>query len=268
MNKISSELRNASQASRPVIRKSDPLKFENFLEKWRCGLKTPSPDWEGPRAVAELRQTKMLNFLLCEKKRYRTKSGKKEWHDNWPDWQPDDLLRRVTQEMRIYRHECEARLLDRDFKELDDFLGAIFQKIKKRESHTRFKEFTSALSDLRKRVERARKRLTGFRKWKRANLLWPELPRTNRVIRAIDRDTRLQVELGKMFADYLPQSGVSLETITRLILLAYLAGGLAARDGNDIRTIHTNQVLTVRKVRDKLRYKKLHKAAWFKGEEI
>lgn len=250
-----------------AIRKSDPLDFKEFLTKWRQGLRRPSPDWEGPRAVAELRQKKMLNFLLCKKKPYRTKSGKKEWHDNWPDWQPEDLLRRVADEVRAYRHQSEARLVDRDSKELEDFLQGILQRIKKREGQTRFGEFGVALSDLKECVERARNRVAGFRKWELDSIVWPELPRTNRTIKAIDRDTRLQVELGKMFADYLRQNRVSLETIARLILLAYLAGGLAAKDRDDIRTIYTNHVITVRKVRDKLRYKKLHKAGRFKGEE-
>jgi hypothetical protein len=261
------DLRNASDKNGVAIRKKDPLEFEEFLARWRFGLKQQSVDWEGPRAVAELRDKKMLNFILREKKSYRTKSGETEWHDNWPEWQPHDLLRRVALEMRVYRHEAEARLVDRDFKEVDDFLRGILQRIKKRENQARFKQFRSVFFGLRDRVERARGRVVGFRNWKFAGLLWPELPRTNRVVRAIDRDTRLQVELGKMFADYLRQNGVSLETIARLILLAYLVGGLAAKDNDDIRTIYTNRVITVRKIRDKLRYKGLHTAAHFKGEE-
>jgi hypothetical protein len=261
------ELRVPSKGSVISNRRPDPLEFDIFLRDWRIHLRKPGPDWDGLRAVAELRGKKMLHFLLCEKKPYRTKSGRMEQQDNWPEWQPHDLLRRLTLEMKIYRHEAEARLVDRDFREVDDFLRGILQRITKRENQTRFKEFRAVFFDLRKRIERARNRLAGFRKWEFAGLLWPELPRVNRITRAIDRDTRLQVELGKMFADYLRQNGVSLETIARLVLLAYLVGKLAAKDKDDIRTIYTDQIITVRKVRDKLRYKGLHKAARFREEE-
>jgi hypothetical protein len=281
-NKKPTELRTASKRSAVANRKRDPLEFDEFLRKWRLCLRTPSPDWEGPRAVAELRDKKMLNFLLCEKKPYRTKSGKMQWHDNWPEWQPNDLLDRVLQEMRIYRDEAEIRLVEGSFKDVDDFLKSVSQRIETEESKTKFGDLKSVLSDLRKDVERARRTVSQRKDTKKNSQFgiwrhfWPKVPRTNLVSREIDRDTQLQVELGKMFSFYLRQNGVSLETIARLILLAYRVGGLAAQDGDVTRTIYTHQKvtpkdirenqrkLTVRNIRENLRYKRLHKAKSFR----
>jgi hypothetical protein len=47
---------------------------------------------------------------------------------------------------------------------------------------------------------------------------------------------------------------VKLETIARLILLAYRVGGLSGMDGQVTRTIDTSRLLNVRNVRDKLTY--------------
>jgi hypothetical protein len=69
-----------------------------------------------------------------------------------------------------------------------------------------------------------------------------------------------------MLADYLRPEGITLETIARLILLAYWAGGLCGMDGEVVRTSYTNRELKERNIRDNLRGIKLHKAASFKRD--
>jgi hypothetical protein len=102
--------------------------------------------------------------------------------------------------------------------------------------------------------------------------LWPEIPRKNLVSRKIELDTRLQVELGKMLADYLrPEDRherVSLETIARLILLAYRVGGLAYKDESGTRLNSTNRNLTVRNIRDNLGCAGIEKAENFRGRRV
>ena len=73
-----------------------------------------------------------------------------------------------------------------------------------------------------------------------------------------------------MFSDYLRPKNVKkvkkvkLETIARLILLAYRVGGLAGMDGEVTRTIPTSRVLKVRNIRDNLREAGVQNAASFK----
>lgn len=133
-------------------------------------------------------------------------------------------------------------------------------------------ELKSLLKNLRMEIERKQKGV-GERKKSRKNRhpgiwrqLWPEIKRNNLVSRKIELDTRLQVELGKKFSDYLRPDGVRLETIARLILLAYWAGELCEMEGEVTRTLYTNRELTVRNIREKLREKGLHKAESFRPE--
>ena len=99
---------------------------------------------------------------------------------------------------------------------------------------------------------------------------WPEVPRMNLVSRRIDLDTRLQVELGKILSDYLREGDederVSLETIARLVLLAYYVGRLIYQDNEGVEVSLTGRIPTVRTIRDKLRYARLHRAESFRGK--
>jgi hypothetical protein len=58
-------------------------------------------------------------------------------------------------------------------------------------------------------------------------IVWPKVRRRNVVTRKLQLDTRLQIEVGKVLAFYLRENGISLETIARLILLAYWAANLS-----------------------------------------
>jgi len=136
----------------------------------------------------------------------------------------------------------------------------------------------SLLGDLSKYIERKRDTALWLKERKRNSHyggiwqhMWPEVPRKSFVSRRIELDTRLQVELGKQLAFYLRPLGVSLETIARLVLLAYLVGELASEEKTEkarIRTHFTGRILTVRNIRDNLRYAGLHKAEMFRAREL
>jgi hypothetical protein len=255
---ISSALRNASNRRVAAIRKEDPLELEVFLKEWRLRLIRKGKVWKGPLAVAELRRKKVFEFLLCERK------GKY-------DWRAEDLLSRILCELKAYREESNGRLAKEYFDDADEFFNGLIRKIQKEESKSNIRELKSLLEGLRKKVERTRKATHWLKErkrnwhygvWQRS---WRKVPRKNLVSRKIELDTRLQVELGKMFGDYLGPEGVSLETIARLILLAYWVGGLATMNGKKNQAICTNRVLKVRNIRDNLRFARLHKAVSFRG---
>jgi hypothetical protein len=254
-------LRNAADRKTLKIRKKDPLELREFVKEWRLRLRREGTEWDGPRAVAELQQKNLFEFLLCEKR-------------SATEWQAQDLFGRIRSEMKAYRKEAEQKLLREYFDDIDKFLDGMRRKIQqKEENKTNLRELKSLLKDLGHDVERTQKAVRWLRKrktnwhfgvWRH---FWPKIPRTNLVSRTIDLDTRLQIELGKMFSDYLRLKNVKKvkwETIARLILLAYRVGGLAGMDGEVTRTILTSRVLNVRNIRDKLKYSGLWNAASFK----
>jgi hypothetical protein len=251
------KLRTAPGKSGAGIRKKDPLELEEFLKSWRSALQRKGKAWEGPRAVGGLRRKEMFEFLLCERK------GKY-------DWQAEDLFSRMLDEMKSYQEEAGSRLVKEYYDDIDEFLKTESNRIKKQEGRESIPELKFFLEDLRENVERTRKTIGRLRKRKRNRhfgvwqQFWPEVPRNNLVSRKVELDTRLQVELGKMLADYLRPEGISLETIARLILLAYWTGGLCGMDGEVIRTTYTGRELKVRNIRENLREIRLHKARNFK----
>jgi hypothetical protein len=253
----STKLRNASEKRGAETRKKDPLELEEFLKEWRFQLRTKGTEWEEPLAVAQLQRKKMFEFLLSEEKS-ETK------------WQAEDLFGRILDEMKSYRQEAMGRLIKEHYDDLDEFLNGLIRKIQTKEENVRIAELKSLLKDLRKTVERTRKMAGWLRKNRRNRHFgvwqhrWPEMLRNNLVSGKFELDKRLQIELGKMLADYLRPEGISLETIARLILLAYWAGGLSEMIGDEIRTTYTGRELKVRNIRDNLRGIELHKAASFK----
>jgi hypothetical protein len=253
---IPTELRNASDKKRLEIRKKNRLELQEFLKVWRFQLRTKGTGWEEPLAVTELERKEMFAFLLCEKR-------------SATEWQAEDLFSRILDEIRSYREEARGRLINEHFDAVDTFLSGLIEKIQKKVKNTSLRELKSLFKDLKKEVEQTQKAVGWLRKrkadwhfgvWQHR---WPKILRKNLVSRRIELDTRLQVELGRIFADYL-RPDITLETIARLILLAYSAGRLSGLDGEDTRTILTNRVLEVRNIRDNLREAGLQDAASFK----
>lgn len=258
---VPTELRTASHRNGVANRKKDPLDFDEFLARWRSGLRAQSVVWEGRRAVAELKRKKMYEFLLCEQAEYHAKI----------------LVERMVEEMKAYQEEAMGRLAREHFDEVYQFLSREINRIQAKQDITSVPSLKALLARLKRHAERARKTVGTLKQQKRDwhfgewRHFWPKHPRKNLVSRRIELDTRLQVELGKMLADYLrpKERGerVRLETIARLILLAYLVGELATEEEKTliIRTIYTNRILTVRKIRDKLGYGGLPKARSFRS---
>jgi hypothetical protein len=242
--KSTHQLRNGLEKREGPNRK-DPLERDRFLAKWRLLLRRQADSWV-VRAVAELKAKGIFEFLMCENR----SNG---------EWQARDLFQRVLREMWLYREEAQHGLVKDCYSEIANFLKVEEVRIHKKACLVHVQEVSTLLQDLRKKVQRARKTLDALRerrqKWTHGQWqrLWETVPRKNLVPRNIELDTRLQVEIGKMFADYLVLEGVSVETIARLIILVYRAGELCAMYEGEVRTIYTNRALDVRNIRDILR---------------
>jgi hypothetical protein len=253
---ISTALRNASNRGVAANRKKDPLEFEEFLKEWLLRLGRKGSQWQGKRAVAELKRKKVFYFLLCQR-------------ESKPGWRAEDLFDGILDEMKEYRKET-GQLAREAYDKTDDFLSRLARSVQKKKEGINVPGLKGLLSELMEEIEKKRKTVGWLKQRKKEwhygvwQQLWSEIPRQNLVTRIIDLDTRLQVELGKMFSDYLRGAGVSLETIARVILLAYRVGGLAFKDGKVTRTYGTRRRLTVRNIRENLRYAGLHKAESFR----
>jgi hypothetical protein len=116
--------------------------------------------------------------------------------------------------MKSYREEARGRLIKEHFSGVDSFLGGLTERIQKKVERNDIRELKSLLKDLRREVARTQKKV-GLQKerktdWHRGvwHHRWPKILRNNLVSRKIDLDSRLQIELGKMFADYLRPKNV------------------------------------------------------------
>jgi hypothetical protein len=249
-------LRSAPEKKGVGIRKGDPLDLENFVTRWRDELMNRGAAWDGARAVAELEKKGVYEFLSGESK-------------SAPKWQANDLLRRVVEEMVYYRTEVTGRRAAEYFDDFDEFLRRVITKIQKQEAKASISSLKSLLKGLRAQAERTIKTAASLKlEEKNRNFgvwqhLWPRLPRNNLVSKKRELDSRLQIELGKKFADYLRQADVSLETIARLIYLAYWIGGFCSQVEDGTVKTPAGGILKVRNIRENLRAAGLHNRAAF-----
>ena len=232
--------------------------FDAFMKKWRDGLKREKRGWDGRRAVAELKRKKMFEFLLAED---RAQAGRATRH----------LFKRMFHEIQSYKKELVGSFLKERIDRVDKFLTRIGERIQAEERLANDRVIEEILQRLRAYVHQAR----GALEWSKTErdklhfgfspeLLWSEVPKKGLVSKKIELDTRLQVELGKALLFYLWQNHVSLETVARLVILAYGAGDLSEVSGDFTKSRLTGRVLKVRNIRDNLREAKLHKAEAFK----
>jgi hypothetical protein len=214
--------------------------------------------WGETQAVAELKRRGVLEFLMAEG---RAQNGRATRH----------LFKRMFHEIQSYKKELTGSLLEERLDRVDKFLRRIGERIEAEHRLANDRVIEEILQRLGANVHQAR----GALEWSKTKrdklhfgfsqeLLWSEVPKKGLVSRRIELDTRLQVELGKSLLFYLWQKRVSLETVARLVILAYWAGGLSEISGVFTKSSLTGRVLRVRNIRDNLREAKLHKADVFK----
>ena len=248
VEKTAPQLRNAPEKKGIPIRKSAP-DFDAFVKEWKVRLKRKGEDWEGKQAVAELQATDNYEFLL------HGDSHRFDW-----------LFGQIIEELEVYLKESEDGLVKEHYKSAYKTLRRVSTVIQKEEKSNKVVRLQSLFRRLREYVEKEIPDVdynNGLRKAGSTSFqqLWPEVPRPTFVERRMDLDSRLQMELGKLFASFL--GDISMATIARLILLTYRVGGLAAKKDGKTHIITTNKIVTVRTIRDKIEAARLHKAQFF-----
>jgi hypothetical protein len=244
------------------MRYDDP-ELEAILGKWRAALRSPTPLWEGPRAVAELQRaganidhssteqalhTSMLGFVRCERIHR---------------WRPREMLANIFSEVEDYKRQKTA--WRKEFRDTELFLAGLVRRVsRQRASDPRLKRL---LQNTATAVERRRLVLRNFMNPARRSPLgvwegvWSKHARAENIRREIDRDTRLQKQAAKMFRTFLHEDeGVSLRTIARLVVLVYQVGGIASYDkkAGHLMIANSQRAITVRSVEEKLRRWNIH----------
>jgi hypothetical protein len=287
-------LRNTKEKSDGVSRKEDSNDDPDlcaFITEWRRLLEREGGAWKGTEAVAELKQKGLFDLIrdkteaskpgeseavsaltLDDVEEDELKTSKKPKPKLYNVWQSEDLFRRVFEEIREYKEEVAGGLKKKHIKKIDRFLDRQLKGIRKELADTSIRELKSVLEDLKEAAEKAKRSVvksTTIIERRRRGVwrhFWPENQRKELVPKKIDLDTRLQIELGKIFAVHMGPSGITLETIARLIVLAYVAGDLAQLKEGRLKISASGRELTIRKVRDVLRYKRIHNARAFRED--
>jgi hypothetical protein len=240
--------------------------FEEFLQDWRGDLRSPKDWWDGRRAVAELRSAgytvesrlldeqsvriSMFDFVLCEPK---------------CRWRPREMLSKILAEVEDYKKQ--KRAWEREYRNTEIFLA----KIGRRTLLQSQRAVEDALKQLLKRtailIEEQRIFVNKLRNPTQRSLLgawerlWPHRTRKASINRKIDLDTRLQLQIAKMFRIFLHKDeGISLRTIARLVVLIYKVTELASPDSNNDKLVITGSLrsVTFRSVEEILRRNRIN----------
>ena len=236
-------------------------KFETFLRQWRAALRSPNESWDGWRAVAELRRAgytvranqspkeneriSMFDFVFC---------------DPAHRWRPRKMFSHILDEVEDYKNK---RLTwEEPYRKTELFLARTGRSTFLRSKQVGTEALKQLLMNTAKLIEEQRCLVKNLRSatrrsplgvWER---LWPNHVRSATVNRGIDLDTRLQLQIAKMFRTFLHKDeGVSLRTIARLVVLAYHVAGLATTVSKDepLRLVGSPRTITVRSVEEILR---------------
>jgi hypothetical protein len=217
--------------------RSDP-EFQVFLEKWRDALRAPSLVWDGYRAVAGLKSARYTRSSPEENARRSTF----DFVRCQPGYGPQcwEMLEGIVAEVEDYKRQKLAWRKERRDAEL--LLAGVERRIKLRRLKVVEPSLQSLLATIAEVIEQQRLALRSSMTparhsplgvWER---VWHGHERSTDIIRGIDLDTRLQVQSAKMLRTFLHRDeGVSLRTIARLVVLVYVAAGLATEKRNQTR---------------------------------
>jgi hypothetical protein len=234
--------------------RSDP-EFQLFLKKWRDAFRAPSDLWDGNRAVAELKSARytrsspqenarrsMLEFVQCE-----PGYGPRPW----------DMLKGIVGEVKDYKSQKLAWKKER--RDTEVFLAGVGRTVNLRASKVADQTLKSLLAAVAEMIEQQRRALRNSIRpaqqsplgaWER---IWASLQRRTDINRGIDLDTRLQIQSAKMLRTFLHRDdGISRRTIARLVLLVYVAAGLAYEKDGFLRIVDSPRALSLRGIEEKL----------------
>jgi hypothetical protein len=224
------------------------VNLESFIRAWKESFLSPNEVWEGQRAVMELkRHGDCMGFVLCRPNR---------------GVMPREMLRLVLVEVRAY--EESKRAWQREFKTAELFLSDIYRQTMGWSGKTQDATLKKLLENTAAEIENQRVELKRYRDGILPvgyfEMFWERFPRADVITRRIDIDTRLQLQLAKIFRTFLRKDdGVSTITIARMVVLVYKICSLAVERQSEghLCLPGGKRKITVRNVEEKLRRKKL-----------
>src|SRR5579862_422985 len=226
------------------------VNLESFIRAWRQSFLSPEDVWGGQRVVMALkRHGDCMGFVLCEPNR---------------GVMPREMLRFALAEVRAY--EESKRAWQRESEAAELFLSSIYRQAMRWRAETQDATLKEFLAKMAAEIEKQRRELNRYRTDSGVlpigyfEMFWKRFPRADVITRRIDIDTRLQLQLAKIFRTFLRKDdGVSTITIARMVVLVYKICGLAVEGGSDdqLWLPGGKRKITVRNVEEKLRRKGL-----------
>ena len=222
---------------------------KTFVNTWRDELlacrpsNTPGVDendlWEGAQAYKNLRDCGRLEFML-----FREEPKKLGWKRR-------QLLNLLFTEIRKYeRYSGKVSAINNELKEAADFTKRMKKwfsdELKQIRHLTDIRErLTKYADDLDKDHTRFEQKRRYF--WRSPTGLEPILREPDYVWgpdKDMDLDGGFQKRVARVLRLYLPkEEGISLRTICRLVVLVYLAAGLAKEQGETLISKSTGEEL-------------------------
>jgi hypothetical protein len=240
-------MRNAQDQVNSEI--CEAKEFKDFQLRWIRTLENKSAIWEGPRAMNELKPHNAKGFTAFNFLRDKS------------NWRQNELLGRIFLEVKAYQTE-KRKLFSQESKDIRLLLTNFREKLLKREGHLQHRKLQAIVTTVINATKsglRELKSVTDAQNHSRSPLtryedFFPEQPRGRLVQRSIELDTRIQIQMAKMFMFYLGEYNITRLTVARLIVLTYWVGKLADEHPSDgtMRIFGTCHLLRARNVQDKI----------------
>ena len=248
---------------------------ESILAKWRACFQADhrlEPFWEGSKAFAELKRREALDIVRLQEVAAEPGSPLRE------HWLASHVIPEVCVLVRKYRSLTNKVVsMNENYRELEKWLRSQEEELNQKTQATWLSQISRrGLRDLKKRIQGMIRILryeqhelwrspistgdfilgndehltVGKRKTKKGkNPLRHTSPQQEREL-----DSYFQIHLAKVFRAYLhPDSGVSLATISRLVVLFLCVSEFADDVGNGAKLHHNGKVITVGGVLQQLR---------------
>jgi hypothetical protein len=153
-------------------------------------------------------------------------------------WRPRKMLCHILDEVDDYKKQKLTR--EEQYRKTELFLARIGRSTALQGKRVGAETLKQLLKNTARLIEEQRRLVRSLRNptqrsplgvWEQ---LWGSHVRKSSINREIDLDTRLQLQIAKMFRTFLHKDeGVSLRTIARLVVLVYKVAGLASIDSKN-----------------------------------
>lgn len=218
-----------------------PFDRNSFLSRWRAALdeagkRRPNslfPCWEGPAAYNDLKRTGLLNFVQFREDGIRYKGER--------DWRSRQMLGEFEAAVRIYEADVNELLGSHQAPSATDELSSVARALALLAGGKHGRKLKTAATKLLGLVEDEIESQIATNQRERDAAFFDGLPGISTALKELplrpptrhyDLDARFQVKLGFLFNFYLrgyaeEARDISFRTISRLVVVFYIASGLA-----------------------------------------